>query len=72
LTFLAFDQPDTCFTSLTVFTVLTRTQYVFFDLSLLILSDVFFFAAYLLKDFFAKLRIELRTRPKWKPKENAE
>jgi tRNA(adenine34) deaminase len=26
--------------------------------------------ANLLSDFFAKLRVELRTRPKWKPKEN--
>jgi tRNA(adenine34) deaminase len=26
----------------------------------------------LLQDFFAKLRIELRTRPKWKPKNQAE
>ncbi len=26
----------------------------------------------LLSDFFAKLRVELRTRPKWRPKENAE
>ena len=28
--------------------------------------------AALLSDFFAKLRVELRTRPKWKPRENAE
>ena len=26
----------------------------------------------LLSDFFAKLRVELRTRPKWKPRENKE
>ena len=28
--------------------------------------------AALLTEFFAKLRVELRSRPKWKPKENAE
>ena len=28
--------------------------------------------AALLSEFFAKLRVELRSRPKWKPKENAE
>ena len=28
--------------------------------------------AALLTEFFQKLRLELRTRPKWKPKENAE
>ena len=28
--------------------------------------------AVLLSEFFAKLRVELRSRPKWKPKENAE
>ena len=28
--------------------------------------------AQLLTDFFANLRVELRARPKWKPKENAE